>query len=341
MQTKYESIPYHDVNWDELDSFEDRTIFQTSAWLELVKKTHQAHPIVAAIKRGNMTIGYFTGLAFRKFGVKIIGSPFKGWTTSYMGFNLLDKDAKKEALQALPAYVFNTLGCQYLELVDRNLSDADYLGLPYRVSKFKIQEVNLARTEDEIISGMRGNVRRNLHKSVRDGLVIEEAEPQGFAEEYYDQLLEVFGKQNLIPTYSVERVRALVDEIHPTGNLLLLRAKDSEGRPIASGIFLGYNKRMYFWGGASYQKYQFHRPNEAIMWYAIRYWKQRGVVALDLGGYAHYKEKYGPDAVYVPALMLARHNSLFTLRDTAYKFWSVSWKLVGKLKARYQPGQSA
>jgi hypothetical protein len=188
---------------------------------------------------------------------------------------------------------------------------------------------------------MRGNFRRNLHKSVREGLVIEEAGPQGFAEEYYDQLLEVFGKQNLVPTYSVERVKALVDEIYPTGNLLLLRARDREGRSIASGIFLGYNRRMYFWGGASYQRYQFHRPNEAIMWYAIRYWKQRGVVALDLGGYARYKKKYGPDVVYVPVFMLARHNSLFTLKDMAYKLWSVSWKLAGKLKARHQPGQSA
>jgi CelD/BcsL family acetyltransferase involved in cellulose biosynthesis len=333
-RVRFESVRHDQIDWDELDSFEDRTLFQTRAWLELVQKTQRARPVVAAIKRGDAVIGYFTGMIFKKFGVRMLGSPFKGWTTPYMGFNMRDGEAKKDALQALPKYVFNKLGCRYLELVDRNLSDVDIRGLPFRVARLRIQEVNLARSEEEIFSSMKGNFRRNVQKSVREGLTVEEASPQGFAAEYYDQVLEVFGKQKRKPTYPVERVQALIDFIYPTGNVLLLRARDREGRPIATGIFPGYNKKMYFWGGASYQRYQYNRPNEAIMWSAIRYWRKRGAEVLDLGGYAHYKEKYRPEEIPVPVLMSARPGFLLGLRDMAYKLWAASWKLRGKVKPR-------
>ena len=35
------------------------------------------------------TVGFFTGLVVRRYGIRILGSPFRGWTTvPYMGFNL-------------------------------------------------------------------------------------------------------------------------------------------------------------------------------------------------------------------------------------------------------------
>src|SRR3546814_2118232 len=37
------------------------------------------------------------------------------------------------------------------------------------------------------------------------------------------------------------------------------------------------------------------RPNQALHWYAMRYWKARGVHLHDWGGTGDYKKNYGPD----------------------------------------------
>jgi len=44
---------------------------------------------LAELRDGNEVVGYFTGLTFARFGVRILGSSFPGWTTPYIGFTLL------------------------------------------------------------------------------------------------------------------------------------------------------------------------------------------------------------------------------------------------------------
>jgi len=74
-----------------------------------------------------------------------------------------------------------------------------------------------------------------------------------------------------VPTYGVDRVRALIRNLHPTGRLLLLRARDPEGKGIATGIYPGMNDVAQFWGNASFRSGQQWRPNETLHWYAMRY----------------------------------------------------------------------
>jgi len=50
----------------------------------------------------------------------------------------------------------------------------------------------------------------------KSGVTIEEAHDLAFADEYYEQLKEVFAKQGLVPTYTVERVRSLVKHVGPS-----------------------------------------------------------------------------------------------------------------------------
>ena len=78
-----------DVN--EYNNFSDKLIYQTKEWVGFVAKTQNAKPIILRIIDDNDNlIGYYTCLLFSKFGFKIIGSPFRGWTTLYMGFNVVE-----------------------------------------------------------------------------------------------------------------------------------------------------------------------------------------------------------------------------------------------------------
>src|SRR5262249_53572783 len=135
--------------------------------------------------------------------------------------------------------------------------------------------------------------RRAVRKAEKSGVVVEEADPAGFAADYHLQLADVFAKQGLRPTYDQARVEALIGHVHPSGDLLLLRARDPEGRSIATGIFPGFGRWSHFWGNGSLREFQILRPNEALHWRALRTWKTRGVVEHHWGGGGDYKAKYG------------------------------------------------
>src|SRR5262249_43691503 len=137
-------------------------------------------------------------------------------------------------------------------------------------------------------------------RAEKNGLQVEEASDIEFADEYYAQHTAVFQKQGLTPTYSVERVRSLIRRMQPSGNLLLLRVRDREGRCIATNISLGESTRAYMWGAASVHQYQILRPNELIFWHAFQYWKSRGAEFMDLTGNSDYKARYGAYRIHLP-----------------------------------------
>lgn len=314
---RLERVDAGSVDWATLDAYPDRVIFQTREWIDFVARTQRAEPVVAAVLDGGGTVGYFTGLIVRRFRIPILGSPFPGWTTSSMGFNLMPGVSRRDAARALGDFAFGRLGCFHLELKDRALDRDDLHGLGFDCSPTVTFEIDLTREEDELFSAMTSACRRAIRKGAKEGVVVEEARGVEFADEYYEQLVEVFARQSLRPTYGVSRVRELIRCVEPTGHLLLVRARAPDGRSIATAIFPAMNGVAYFWGGASWRRDQALRPNEAIFWYAMRYWRERGMSTLDMGGGGDYKRKYGPRELSVPFFRKSRFPALMTLREGA------------------------
>ena len=304
-------------DWERMDASPDRVIFQTREWLEFISRTQDAEPVVAAVMDEGEIVGYFTGMTVRRFGLRILGSPFPGWTTASMGFNLIDGVDRRAAAQALVRFAFGPLRCAHLELKDRRLGTEEVARLGFQQEPSITFEVDLAPSEEAIFARMTSACRRAVRKGERVGVRVEEAPAAGFAEEYYAQLEDVFAKQGLRPTYGVDRVRELIRCLEPTGRLLLLRALGPGGERIATGIFPAMNGTAYFWGGASWRSHQILRPNEAIFWYAMRYWRARGMTVLDMGGGGDYKRRYGAHEVVVPFLRRSRFAAVGLMRDLA------------------------
>ncbi len=316
-----------------LDSFPDRTVFQTRAWLDFVAETQHAQPVLVELRDGAAIAGYFTGLTFQRFGLKILGSSFPGWTTPYMGFNLAPGITRAAALEAIENFGFGDLKCVHMEISDPGFTVEDGARLGFVCGAYESYVTDLKQPEDAIFRSMDSACRRCVRKAEKSGVVIEEAHDLEFADEYFTQLVDVFDKQDKTPTYDRERVRALIRHLDPTGRLLLVRARDPEGRCIATGIFPGYNKVAQFWGNASFRAHQILRPNEAIQWYAMRYWKARGVEVYDWGGGGHYKEKYGCRPYSVPWLSKSRYQAIRVLRDSARKVFDTRQRILGRVRA--------
>jgi CelD/BcsL family acetyltransferase involved in cellulose biosynthesis len=330
----FERLDVRGGDWlAKIDTQQAGTIHQTPAWLAFLSETQKGEPIVAVLKEGRETSGYFIGLIVQKFGVRILGSPFSGWTTDYMGLILSPGVDRRRAIQALLDFAFQELECVHLEMMDRNLTVSDLGGLGVQHRVYRGFEIDLTRDEDELFSNMTSACRRCIRKAEKEGILVEEAHDLEFADEYYAQLRDVFAKQSLVPTYGVERVRQLITHVHPTGQLLLLRARDRNGRCIATGIFPHMNGTMFFWGGASWRHSQSLRPNEALQWHAMKIGKQKGLRTYDMGGDGEYKRKYGGSEIEVPWFRKSKYPWIRYLRDMAQHSHKISQKCLGRLSS--------
>ena len=208
----------------------------------------------------------------------------------------------------------------YFEVADRLFTkdDGRRVGLEQRTSI--TYETDLNRSETELFNALQRDCRTSIRKAQRCGVLVEEAAPsEEFIQEYYAQLTEVFSKQNLLPTYPVQKVRTFLQYLFPTGNLALFRARNGEGECIATAICHGVKKFALLWGTASLRKHLHLRPNEAMHWHALQYWKRRGAEFFDWGGAGDYKAKYASRKVEVIRLSKSRIPLLSTLRDQAQK----------------------
>jgi len=321
-----------EVPWHALDALPDRTVFQTRPWLDFLAETQNARPIVAELRAGSDVAGYFTGCILERLGVRILGSSFRGWTTPYIGFNLLPGVTHREALQALEPFAFRDLKCLHLEVSDRNMRPEDAAGLGFEQEFYESYETDLTQSEDHIFKQMDSACRRCVRKAEKSGVKIVEGGHDAFAAEYYEQLKDVFDKQELVPSYGVSRVESLVRHLLPSGNLLLLRAIGPEGNCIGTGIYPGFNKIVQFWGNASWRAHQILRPNEALHWHAMRYWKARGAEVFDWGGGGTYKEKYGPRPSAAPWFVKSRYKVLTAMRGQARSLAAARQKVLGRLR---------
>jgi CelD/BcsL family acetyltransferase involved in cellulose biosynthesis len=319
--------------WADRATYDDRLIFHTEQWLRFVAQSQRAEPVLATVADGTRTVGHFTGLVTKRYGLRILGSPMAGWTTSYVGFNLDPEVPRRAALAALMPFAFGELGCAHLEIRDRGLAESDLEGLGLRWAAAPTAVIDLRPGEDALFGAMASACRRNIRKAAKSGVVIEEADPAdaAFAGEFYNQLRDVFAKQNLVPTYSIERVRALIRNLAPAGRILLLRARDADGRCIATAVLPWYHRTMYFWGGASYRQDQHLRPNEALIWHALRWARQRGVTEFDFVGGNSYKAKYGTTEVPVPWARRSRSPLVAGLRDVAKEGFALKQRAVARL----------
>ena len=309
------------------------TVYQSPQWLAFLSATQKGEPVAAVLKDSGSEIGYFTGVIVRKAGLRILGSPFPGWTTDYMGLVINDGTDRRAAVQALIDFAFEQLRCVHLEVMDRNVTCTDLDGLDVQYRVYTGFQIDLTKDEDDLFANMKSACRRCVRKAEQKGVVVEIAQDRGFAEDYYAQLQDVFAKQRLVPTYDLERVRQLVRHVHPTGHLLLLRARDREGRCIATGIFPHMNGVMYFWGGASWRAHQASRPNEAVQWEAMRIGMKKGLRVYDMGGGGDYKKKYGGGPIEVPWFRKSKYSWLRYLREFAEDGFRLRQQCFGRLRA--------
>ena len=333
-----ERLAYDPVAWEEiLAHYPEAEVFHSAGWLAFLAASQHAEPVVAIVRADGRPVGHFVGGIVRRFGVRILGSPMRGWGTESMGFLLDDESVRRGAADALVPFAFDVLGCLHIELSDRWLTTEQMEGSGYAVEEGSTYVIDLSQSEDDIFAQIRSNTRQYIRRAAKRGLTAEVASGPEFADEFHEQLRDVFASQGLVPTYDVERVRQLIVALEPTGQLLLLRIRAPDGACLSTSIFVGRNRTATAWGAAFFRKDAAAHPNEPLWWEAIRTWHERGAIRLDMGGRGGYKEKFGGVAQPTPLFLRSRYGGLRYGRAAARRFAKARQNIVGAMRRRTAP----
>jgi hypothetical protein len=302
-------------DWDSvIQRFGSKTLFHESCWLDHVAAIHPGNRVVyAALQDGGQVVGYFTGIR-RRFGmVPILGSPLPGTGTNFMG-PLVDRDTPlAEVLGAILAWCRRTrvmhleLAHPWIDAIEPRLRGMEAHGGVTHV-------IPLDGGEAAIFAAMRGTCRNRVRKAMKNGLEAEVTTDPAIADRFYEEYVEVYGKQGLVLPFGPERGRSLFQHLMPAGRVLPVWVK-YKGEIAAAGLFPFDQHAIYFWGAASWTRFQHLCPNELIHWTVMKLAIERGIPVYNMcGGTSQFKDKFGGSDVpyirysrsFVPGLAAAR-----------------------------------
>jgi len=190
--------------------------------------------------------------------------------------------------------------------------------------------LDLTQTENMLFKNFKSGYRTCVRKFEKLGGTIIEEQDESFITEHHKQLTEVFARKQLSsPNYS-KRLHILFS--HFPEMVLAINALDAEGHSIASSYYLGNGTLAFFASNASLTDHLYYNANQALMWYAIKYWKSKGIKCLDLGGRAEYKANFGAELRSTPAVIWTKHEFMYRLFTGARKAYYNKFAFIYKLK---------
>lgn len=320
-----QEIDYHSAEGAKILECSD-ILYTTRMWTDFILSgfTKNAVPCLLKILLNNKTC-FFIGVIFKKIGIKICGSPFEGWSTPYMGFIWADSFKDDEIIYVVKStakYLFKQKKCLYIQISDTHITCDLLKKHNIKYDKRLTPFLDLTRSEDELFASFKGDVRTNSRNFLKRGATFEIVKPtEAFITDYHNQLIDVFDKQGLESFYSKEKLLRFINAFKDYPNYILCEnafLPDTK-QSIATGIFLGYKERCFFFGNASYRKDQHYQPNEYIIWQGILHWKRQGCTLLDMCGVRAYKNKFRPTIIEYPIIYFQKLPFLHFLKKIAMK----------------------
>lgn len=308
------------------------TIYTTYSWVKFIQKNQKAEPVILQIFKDKELVCVFVGLIVTKFGVRILGSPFEEWFTEEMGFIEIQSCDYSKCVQVVKEYVFKNLKCLFIQITDKKILLKDIpQGIDYIINKSLV--LDLRPAEEEIFSAFRKDARKNIRRFEKKGAELKEVVfDENFAVTFYDQIRDVFEKQNLQPNYNFQKIMDMVEAFkEDQDKILAMQVYAPDNTCIASAIYLLYGDWCYSLATASYREYQHYLPNEIIRWHGIQYCKNKGSKFFDFCGYREYKMKFAPQIVDVPTIIIYRFKILIHFKEVAKQFIIKYRQLKGKI----------
>jgi hypothetical protein len=328
MKYKFKLTERENVNWESISSCYDYLPYKSKYWNSYLNNNFNVKEYVLEITDDENLIGFFIGVKIKKI-FTIIAAPFEGLYTPFQGLTMLKEitiQQRIELYKSLKKFLFDSKECSFFQVCDWHLElpHVAHAEIPFEVHKGYLLDIR--ESAEVILSKMGSSARNPIKASKNRRLIIKEPDNfDSYARTYFEQLVDVFKKQNKKPTHSFDEIFNQITFLHQQDKIFALEILNEDGIPLASTFFI-YEKDIAFWlGAASFSKYQKLSPNEPLMYQAIIGLKNIGINFIEMGGGRNYKEKYGPIPYVKPKIVFAKYRLLHQAKQLAkYLYYKIN-----------------
>ena len=290
---KFEIIdPADDSRWDALLlRSEDHSFFHSSAWAKVLKQSYRFKPVYFSSFAGDRLAFLMPFMEVSSFitGTRGVSLPFTDQCPPFAPETGFLQEAVHEGIA-----FGKEAGWRSLEW-----RDSQYLGEEAIPSEeHYTHDILLARDEQKIFAAFADSNRRCIRKALKEGVSVDISHSLDSVKTFY-RLNCRTRKRHGLPPQPFLFFENLHRHVISDGKGIVATARHA-GKVVASAVFLHFGKRAIYKYGASDSAHQHLRPNNLIMWEAIRWYGERGFETLNLGrterdhlGLLQYKRGWG------------------------------------------------
>lgn len=142
-------------------------------------------------------------------------------------------------------------------------------------------QLDLKAGEAKLFENLDGSIRQGVRKAAKDGVTVEVANTEEAVRQFYD-LQCLTRKKHGLPPQPLEFFLNIWRHILSQNQGIVVLA-GWQGQKIAGAVYFYLGGRAIYKYGASDHRRQQLRPNNLVMWEAIKWLAKNGAMTLDLG----------------------------------------------------------
>jgi hypothetical protein len=279
-------------NWDSLLlNSGDHSFFHSSSWARVLKESYRYKPAYFALTDKDQLAFLMPCMEVASIltGKRGVSLPFTDQCPTYA----LNPEIIPDAVHAAIRYG-KLADWKYIEWRDsQSFSEDDS---PFE--SFYTHEVNLSGPEAELFASFEESNRRSIRKAIKQGVAITISRSSCSMESFY-RLNCLTRKRHGLPPQPLSFFKNIYEHIISKDLGITITAAHNS-TVIASAVFFHFGTRAIFKYGASDMAHQNLRPNNLIMWEALKSYRSRGFENVNLGrtepenhGLLRYKRQWG------------------------------------------------
>lgn len=267
--------PIANKDWDDLLLTNDQsTFFHTSAWARVLTDSYNYKPLYFSVFDDEKLSALVPIMEVDSFltGKRGVSLPFTDECASIVS----GPEQHTAIIESFIQYG-KSAGWRHCELRGGN----DYLAEEVSSASFYTHNIDLTQGEDKIFSTLRNSNKRNLKRAEKENVKIELSHSFD-ALKAFCRLNGATRKHHGLPPQPMRFFKKIYDHITSEKKGIVALARFQE-KIIAGAVYFHFDNVAIYKYGASDRNYQHLRPNNLVMWEAIKWAANRGFQRFNLG----------------------------------------------------------
>jgi hypothetical protein len=284
--------PSEHPDWDaKLLRGDDYSFFHTSAWAKVLEQTYRFKPLYFAFFEGE---GQVFLMPFMEVGNPLLGKRGVSLPFSDQCAPLARKIEYRQAAVRSVIDYGEKHGWRKIEWRDERYFTE---GTPMW-DFYYVHDIDIAQDEAVLFAALSPSNRRNIKKAVRESVAVKIDHSLESLRDFY-RLHLITRKRHGVPPQPFVFFKNVHEHVMSKGYGIVVSARHDK-KVVAASVFFNFGTKAIFKYGASDVRYHPLRPNNLIMWEALKWYRRQGLRTLSLArteveniGLLKYKRAWG------------------------------------------------